>query len=399
MLEGLRDLMDFYVPALYLLGVQVRRLTWEGGIGGRFKGDYARRVLETCLALQVHLAEDWTGKQEYCRTLSIALLTWLPWYNDLPGCCFAEEACEALLSRMSSRCVAHNYLTSYTDIWRLFVSMPTAAPEAEPTAGLVKKTLVWMVVCRVRRMLRSPLGFLFPKLQNARQGQWMAVMPDGFRMPRAPTTTTVSQQSFNGVLLNALALLTARGQPSPAIVTQANHLIFIQDDPVVMERLAEAQRKVQQLGGRQARARQARHTPSTDGQQPPTRRRRQTSTHTTTLHQDHDDQEDQQDQQRPEGTSQGQPSPPPPDMSEDSGSLYNFRQGDDDLSENWRSFGDTGSEDSLEDLMQTQRAVWSTLEDDWVNDPTVDPLAQRCQSSLLQCSVFFVFLKVKNAIA
>ena len=37
LLQGLDVLINFYAPALYLLGIQVRELNWEGGVDGTVK--------------------------------------------------------------------------------------------------------------------------------------------------------------------------------------------------------------------------------------------------------------------------------------------------------------------------------------------------------------------------
>ena len=78
LIQGLHELLTFYVPALFNLGYQVRQCTWEGRPDGRVKGDTARGILEHCVVLQTHLQEDWVGRTHYVRTMSLALLTWQP---------------------------------------------------------------------------------------------------------------------------------------------------------------------------------------------------------------------------------------------------------------------------------------------------------------------------------
>ena len=99
-LSALTDLLDFYVPCLFVLGYWLRQLSWEGRPGGQVTGTHAKRLLGACLALQVHLTGDTACRLEYTRTISVALLTWMPWYSRLPGAVFVEEACEALLRRV-----------------------------------------------------------------------------------------------------------------------------------------------------------------------------------------------------------------------------------------------------------------------------------------------------------
>ena len=103
LLQGLHDLLYFYVPALFALGRDVRELTWEGGLGGTVKGLLAKRMLQKALAVQIDLLQDWECQAEYTKTLCVAILSWQPYFSALPGCCFVEEACEALLSRMVAR--------------------------------------------------------------------------------------------------------------------------------------------------------------------------------------------------------------------------------------------------------------------------------------------------------
>ena len=124
-----------YMASVFILGHDVRGLTWQGGMSGTVKGDIARRVLMRSLALQVHLLSDWECKAEYTRTLSIALLQWQPWMTGLPGCCFAEESCETLLSRMVGHCRANTNLMDFGDILNLYVTLPLPAREPGSPRG------------------------------------------------------------------------------------------------------------------------------------------------------------------------------------------------------------------------------------------------------------------------
>ena len=47
LLQGLQSLLDFYLPALLSLGIKVRRLYWEGRLGGTVQGNLAKRVLSS----------------------------------------------------------------------------------------------------------------------------------------------------------------------------------------------------------------------------------------------------------------------------------------------------------------------------------------------------------------
>jgi hypothetical protein len=96
-LQALHRLLNFYIPAVFHVGYLVRCCTWEGRPAGT--AVMARDVLQQCTVLLDHLLGDQSGKNEYIRTLVVALATWQPWMDRLPAVCFGEESCEALLSR------------------------------------------------------------------------------------------------------------------------------------------------------------------------------------------------------------------------------------------------------------------------------------------------------------
>ena len=59
MLQGVKSLLTFYIPSLFIIGRGVRRLSWQGGLGGDAKGADAKVVLEQCLAVHVSILQDW----------------------------------------------------------------------------------------------------------------------------------------------------------------------------------------------------------------------------------------------------------------------------------------------------------------------------------------------------
>ena len=67
-MEGLISLVDYFCPALLVIGVAVRNCTWEGRDPNG--GKLAREILGQCLCLLVHLFDDRQAKVEYVRTLS-----------------------------------------------------------------------------------------------------------------------------------------------------------------------------------------------------------------------------------------------------------------------------------------------------------------------------------------
>ena len=76
--EGLRQLLEFWIPAVFHLGLKVRQCYWNGAPGGSVRGGRAREILMQALVMQAHLRRDHHASEEYTRTLSVALLMWQP---------------------------------------------------------------------------------------------------------------------------------------------------------------------------------------------------------------------------------------------------------------------------------------------------------------------------------
>ena len=123
LLRALKDLLFYWVPAVFSLGVKVRECAWEGRPGGTATGAIARRVLQHAILLQCQLRRAWDARDEYCRTMSVALLLWQPWMTALPGCCFVEEAGEALLSRVASRVKSNTGVKTFSGAYQLFLTL------------------------------------------------------------------------------------------------------------------------------------------------------------------------------------------------------------------------------------------------------------------------------------
>ena len=133
-LNGFLVLLNVYCPMLLAIGNSVRNCTWDGR--KEAKGKEARQVLQDCLVLLVNLLGDTRGRVEYVRTLCVALLGWSKWMDSLPGCCFQEENCEALLSRMAGRCRAHTTFSSIESVNDLFVTLPPTQRKLKSTRGV-----------------------------------------------------------------------------------------------------------------------------------------------------------------------------------------------------------------------------------------------------------------------
>lgn len=171
-LYGLDDLLSFYVPTLLHIGYKVRECSWNGRPGGGVLGDTARRVLEMCLLVQVHLLQDRQARTEYVRTISVALLAWQPWMSRLPGCVFVEEAGEALISRLAGACRRSPTVITFEQTLQLFLTLPLPSAEPHSSRGHVREELVREMGRRVRALIGAPGGRLFPKARDATTYTW-----------------------------------------------------------------------------------------------------------------------------------------------------------------------------------------------------------------------------------
>ena len=216
---ALRDLLEFYAPAMLRLGFLVRQCTWSGGPHGSVKGDTALEILRECLLLQVHLQQDWEAQQEYTRTIGVALLMWQPWMTALPGCAFVEESGEALLSRYTSACRNSRHLQGYANAWRLYVTLPQTRDKATATRGSVRSGLLTLFRSRILALMEDPVSPPHPKMSSATTGTWEANAPAGLSFPGIPSHRFDSAQ-WRTLLEGVLGLLSTGPPPATPVVAR-----------------------------------------------------------------------------------------------------------------------------------------------------------------------------------
>ena len=327
----------------------VRRLTWEGRPGQSTTGEVAKRLLGHCLAVQVHLLQDWECKSEYSRTLSVALLGWQPWMSRLPGCCFVEESCEALLSRMAHRNRTHQHLSGFQSALELFVSMPPSSDQPKEQKANVRRDLVHLMEARLLGLITNPQHQHFARTQSVREAVWDDSFPVDFSLPGPPTSVT--SQQLLPVLRNALVSLGARGDVPPLLQSTVDQLLPVVTDGEEVSRRHMAYRTLGVWSReRAARRRQAASQRGVAAAVVEATDRATSSTHTqdTRVHecpvpvvapsapqptQDVSSQED-------------------PSLSQASGSLYEPPASDEAVSEGYQSFGDTDSLGSVGGLVE-----------------------------------------------
>ena len=101
-LRGLESLLNYYLPAIFVVGHLVRSCTWAGRADG--SGIAATCVPQRCSGLLVDLAGPAAAKMDYDRTICCALTYNTQWHDYTPGAAHVEECCEALLAKLWARC-------------------------------------------------------------------------------------------------------------------------------------------------------------------------------------------------------------------------------------------------------------------------------------------------------
>ena len=160
--------------------------------------------------MHVHLQDDWDAKQEYTRTMATALLTWLPWHSQLPGCFFVEETvslCEALLSRMVGRCRSQRHLTGFEATYNLFVTLPLPQGQPRSVRGTLKADLVAVFIRRLQAVISRPQQLLYAQMGVGNTGVWVAQMPPHVVLPYTMPSDS-SHDNWVRLFQSVLAMLT-----------------------------------------------------------------------------------------------------------------------------------------------------------------------------------------------
>ena len=120
-LPGLESLLNYYLPAIFVVAHLVRSCTWDGRSDG--SGIVATCVLQRCLGLLVDLANPSAAKMVHVRTICRTVLCNTPWHDDTPGAAHVEERCEALLAKLRIRCKQHPDKHTADEAGDLFCTM------------------------------------------------------------------------------------------------------------------------------------------------------------------------------------------------------------------------------------------------------------------------------------
>ena len=132
-LESLRLLVTDFAPACFLLGYHVRSCNWAGREAG--SAIHARRALQTATLVLFKLCQGGEHRVQYIRCLLSALCQWSEWHEQLPGCCFSEEDCEAGLARLAHSLNLHPNAMACEEANHHYLLVPPAAAGARSTGN------------------------------------------------------------------------------------------------------------------------------------------------------------------------------------------------------------------------------------------------------------------------
>ena len=204
----LRLLISDYCPAVFGVGYHVRSCAWEGRKLASSK--HAKVVLAWVLILLMRLSPDAAGRLKYVRTVCVALLSWTPWHDVAPGCIFAEEGGEAMLSKVTKALRRHRTGTTHEHYADVFLSVPPAKVADRHAMPMPRKTLD-IVRSRFRMLLQRRLNL--PMVRWRRDKAAIAPEPTTCITESRICPVMVEMRSWNleVQLRGALACMVARG--------------------------------------------------------------------------------------------------------------------------------------------------------------------------------------------
>ena len=147
-----------------------------------------------------------------------ALATWQPFMESAPACVFAEEACEALLSRLSHRCDVNRHLHGFDATYNLYLTLPSTSWAARNTRGSLKSGLVDLFASRLRRLLHcSSVPLLAPPVSAGTMHSQFSPMTSPVVLP-GPIPKTGSADLLLSCMAQAIQCLTRRSAVSVDIL-------------------------------------------------------------------------------------------------------------------------------------------------------------------------------------
>ena len=166
-MQGLVTLLYGYIPALFIIGSQVRDCHWSA----QGEQHAAGPLLSRCLHVLLRLTLGYEDKVEYVRTIVVARLLWSQWFARLPGVAHSEEPCEALLSRVVHLMAQHPGNCTLQQVHDLFILTPVADQTPKDLQYVnVPKGLPQLVDRRFTRLMaRFDVGVIPPLVWSSQK--------------------------------------------------------------------------------------------------------------------------------------------------------------------------------------------------------------------------------------
>jgi hypothetical protein len=146
---SLELLLGEYIPCLFSIGLSVRECHWA--LQKPSTGSRARTVLSFCLGYL--LALEKSHRNEYCRVISMAVVTWSPYHSGLPAAVFVEEVLEASLSRLNRFCATDLRAHSVEQFSEAYASLGCGREVVDCSRQHLAKTLPHRVLMRLDKCL------------------------------------------------------------------------------------------------------------------------------------------------------------------------------------------------------------------------------------------------------
>ena len=154
----LQLLVTEYAPCLFNLGMSVRECYWM--LQQANTGIRARDLLSFCLTFL--LALEKSEKNEYCRVISMAIVTWNPLLSSLPAAAFVEEVLEASLSKLARFCATDLRRHSVTHFSEAFASLGCGRKLVDVNRTHIAEALPGRILIRLDKAIGALRAGRFP---------------------------------------------------------------------------------------------------------------------------------------------------------------------------------------------------------------------------------------------
>ena len=169
------SLLNYYLPAIFVVEHLVSNCTWALGADGSCMGTMC--VLQRCVGLLVDLAGRAVAKMDCVRTVRCALLYNAQWHDDTPGATHVVECCEALLAKLRARCKQHPDKHMADEADDFFRTMPPRQPvRATDRRHPNQQFDVYTPIIVVRQMSRLCRAQLCPPLSFEGLYYWFLLL-------------------------------------------------------------------------------------------------------------------------------------------------------------------------------------------------------------------------------